>query len=90
MNISLSKIKRVFGSKPGGNLKVIALKQKNGWSLTKGTKVVTQGGEELSGVTKITLVCEPDNYWRAVIECVVEPPEKISLSNLHIYTPEIE
>lgn len=41
--------------------------------MTKGTKVLTQDGTEISGITKITLVADVnDDIWRAVIECHVD------------------
>lgn len=41
--------------------------------MTKGTKVLTQDGTEITGITKITLVADVnDDIWRAVIECHVD------------------
>jgi hypothetical protein len=36
---------------------------------TKGTKVVDQEGNEIEGVTRIELVAEFDDVWRATITC---------------------
>ncbi len=43
---------------------------------THGTRVWV-GGEELSGITGITLRADVDNVWRATLECIVEPPEEL-------------
>ena len=40
-----------------------------------GTKVVLPGGEVLPRVTRIELVAEVNNVWRAKIECLVQAPE---------------
>lgn len=42
-------------------------------SPTRGTRVVLPSGEHLPGVTRIELVADVDDVWRATITCMVEP-----------------
>lgn len=48
----------------------------NGYVRTVGTKVMV-GDVELEGVSRLTLVAEPDNVWRATIECYAGPPQDL-------------
>jgi len=43
---------------------------------TQGTAVYV-GDQEITGVTRIELVCEVNNVWRAKIECMVDPPANL-------------
>lgn len=45
-----------------------------GAQLANGTRVFC-GGQEISGITKLTLVAEVGGVWKATIECAVIPPE---------------
>lgn len=45
-------------------------RSESGAVLARGTKVVTEDGHEITGVTKVTLIAEAGDVWRAVIECV--------------------
>lgn len=40
----------------------------SGAVLTQGTRIVTEDGQEIKGVTKVVLTAEVDNLWRAHIE----------------------
>lgn len=49
--------------------------------LSRGTRVVV-GDAELTGVTRIVLVADVDDIWRATIECHVEPPDELLASSV--------
>jgi hypothetical protein len=49
--------------------------------MTNGTKVVTPKGEELHGVTDITLRCGINDIWRAEISFLIDPPEVTCLED---------
>lgn len=43
----------------------------------QGTKVVMEDGTAIPGVTGITLRCEVNDIWKAMIEVNVEPPTEL-------------
>ena len=47
--------------------------------LTKGTKVVSDDGVEITGVKSITMSAVPNSFWKAtvVVDCILLPPEGI-------------
>lgn len=47
----------------------------NGYTLTQGTKVLLPSGEAIPGLRKLTLICEANSTWRAILDCHVEVPE---------------
>lgn len=51
---------------------VPAIHQDGGINATAGTKVMV-GDQELYGVTRISIYGEPNDVWRACIECYVQP-----------------
>ena len=44
--------------------------KESGYCLTRGTKVML-GDREVKGVTKVVITGEPNDIWRAKIECLV-------------------
>lgn len=55
--------------------------------ITRGTRVVV-GDAELAGVTRIVLVADVDEVWRATIECLVEPPAELLASSVIQVKPQ--
>ncbi len=49
---------------------------------TSGTKVLTPDGAEIRGITRIVLIADPDDVWRAEISCLISPPEITVLADL--------
>ena len=47
----------------------------NGLCRTQGTRVLTPNGEEVKGITTITLHCECNDVWRATLSVIIDPPE---------------
>lgn len=47
----------------------------SGYTLTQGTKVLLPSGEAIPGIRKLTLICEANSTWRAILDCHVEVPE---------------
>lgn len=43
-------------------------------TLTQGTRVCTHDGQPIGGITRIELIAEPQDVWRARIDCHVEVP----------------
>ena len=52
---------------------VPAQREGDGPTLCQGTRLFV-GEQELTGVTRIELVAEVNNVWRAKVECMVKPP----------------
>lgn len=64
-------------------LKIIPIKADPGEpTRTRGTKVVTEDGREVEGVTKIELVAECNDVWRARIDCLVQVDGEIQVEVL--------
>lgn len=53
---------------------------RDGVMVTQGTKILTRDGKEIGGVTKVVLIGEVNDLWRAEIHCYVEGPEISDLS----------
>lgn len=51
---------------------------------TQGTKVFV-GDQELTGITRIELVCEVNDVWRARIDLMVQPPADLSATAIIHY-----
>lgn len=49
----------------------------DGLARTMGTKVFV-GDQQVTGITRIELVCEVNDVWRARIECHIQPPADLS------------
>jgi hypothetical protein len=58
----------------------------DGLTKTQGT-IVMVGDQKLGGVTGITLHCEVNDFWRATINCHVQPTDLSALSV--IYEPTL-
>lgn len=56
----------------------------DGPTLCQGTRLFV-GEQELTGVTRIELVAEVNNVWRAKVECVVRPPADLLSSAVVTY-----
>lgn len=55
-------------------------------SPTQGTKIMV-GDVELTGVTKITLIAEPNDVWKAQIECYFQPTDMTAVA--FVYKPSL-
>lgn len=55
---------------------------------TMGTQVLTPEGAPVPGITKVTLIAEVGEPWRAVIECMVEPPDVTALADVFVRHPK--
>jgi hypothetical protein len=53
-------------------------------SKTQGTKVFV-GDKELTGITRIELVAEVNDVWRARIDCLVKPPADLKADSVTRY-----
>ena len=61
-------------------LKIIPIKADPGEpTLTRGTKVVTEDGCEVGGVTRIELAAECNDVWRARIDCMIQVDGEIQV-----------
>lgn len=58
-------------------LKIIPAPSESGPHLAQGTKVVTENGVEINGVTKIQLSAEVGGIWEAVIHAFVVAPDEL-------------
>jgi hypothetical protein len=47
---------------------------------TMGTEILTEDGVKIHGVTKVVLIGEVNNVWRAEIHCLVAGPEITDLA----------
>ena len=56
-----------------------------GLTRTQGTKIMV-GDSQMTGVTRIELVCDVNDVWRARIDCMVQPPADLSALSI-IYVP---
>lgn len=59
---------------------------KDGISVTTGTRVMV-GDVELTGVTKITLVADVNDVWKAQIECYFQPTDMTAAA--FVYKPSV-
>jgi hypothetical protein len=69
------KIIRVVPSEPGSL----------GYQVTAGTKVFV-GDTEINGVTKIELIGDINDLWRARISCLVQAPNITALADVDMRT----
>jgi hypothetical protein len=54
----------------------------NGPLHTKATRVITEEGAEIHGITRIVLTAEVGDVWRAQIDCMVQPSEIRALADV--------
>lgn len=47
--------------------------RENGLTLSQGTKVLDSSGNAIPGITRIELIAEVDEVWRAVLHTTVQP-----------------
>lgn len=59
----------------------------DGPHLTQGTRLFV-GDQELTGVTRVELICEINDVWRARVECMADPPADL-LSVASIARPSL-
>lgn len=60
---------------------------KDGFQKTQGTKVLTPSGEEIKGVTGITIRFNSHDIVRATIECMVVAPEVSAATSVYVPRP---
>lgn len=53
---------------------------RSGLTLTRGTTIVTPMGEKIEGVTKLVLIAETNDIWRAELHLFVHAPDISCLS----------
>lgn len=52
---------------------------RDGYTIVAGTKVETFDGHPVAGISRIELLGEVDNIWRAKIECLIHPDDFAAL-----------
>ena len=62
--------------------RIVTTADGSGPTRTMGTQVMV-GGVALKGVTRIELVAEVNDVWRARIECAAEPTDLGALAEVH-------
>lgn len=69
----------------GQLLRIVAAEHDgNGPHKCQGTKLFV-GDHELTGVTRIELVAEVNDLWRAKVECMVKPPADLLAEAVTMY-----
>lgn len=56
---------------------IVPPSRQNGPSLASGTKIFNQDGEEIKGVTRISLSAAPGDVWKANLEVLANFPDVI-------------
>jgi hypothetical protein len=56
----------------------------HGYQKTQGTSVLTESGERIGGITKITIVAIPNDLYRATIECNVYMDPVNALTKVYV------
>lgn len=65
-------------------VRIVTNKSEDGITKTQGTQVFV-GETPIRGVTRIELVADVNNVWRARIDCLVKPPADLMANSVTYY-----